>query len=206
MVRSVVKLSRKMLQFILVVDKPFSRLSPQLFADLLPFPFPSDRTSRLEGFSSRTRPCFLASVPLPVELSTEGLIRRFSPHPENKLRPATVNRKVACLKTMLSHAVRHKKLDKNPFLSVRRLAENNVRMRILNDQAFEPLVDACPEYLRPVVQAAFYSGMRKSEIIFPTWGEVDPSRGFIRLKGDRTKDGSARSEVDPSVKTKNSHF
>jgi site-specific recombinase XerD len=48
--------------------------------------------------------------------------------PGNKVRPATVNREVACLKTMVGHAIRHKKLDKNPFASVRRLSENNVRI------------------------------------------------------------------------------
>jgi site-specific recombinase XerD len=90
--------------------------------------------------------------------AVEGYQRRHlsedSPrHPEDKVRPATVNREVACLKTLVSHAVRHKKLDKNPFLSVRRLAENNVRMQLLNDQEFEGLVNACPEYL--------YNGPRK---------------------------------------------
>ncbi|MGO9122300.1 MAG: site-specific integrase [Desulfomonilaceae bacterium] len=40
---------------------------------------------------------------------------------------------------------------------------------------------------------AYYTGMRKSEIIFLTWEEVDLQNGFIRLKGERTKTGAARS-------------
>jgi hypothetical protein len=53
-------------------------------------------------------------------------------HPGDHVRPATVNREIACLKTMISRAIRHKKLDTNPPTAIRRLAENNVRMRILN--------------------------------------------------------------------------
>ncbi len=98
--------------------------------------------------------------------------------------------------------VHHKRLDKNPLATVRRLAENNVRMRILNLEEFERPLQACPQYLRPIVTLAFYTGMRKSEIVGLTWDEVDLRRGFIRLKGERTKTDTPRSiPLHPRVRS-----
>lgn len=118
-----------------------------------------------------------------------------------KTKPATVNKETVCLKTILNRAVRHGKIDQNPIRDMRKLTENNVRTRVLADEEFERLVAACPEYLRPLVILAFYTGMRKSEIVFLTWDEVDLSKGFIRLRADRTKTKVARSiPLHPNVK------
>ncbi len=114
-------------------------------------------------------------------------------HPSEKVRPATVNREVACLKTMISRAIKHGKLDTNPILRVKKLPENNVRERVLNSDRFELLLEACSQHLKPIVVVAYYTGMRRSEILFLSWEEVDLQNRFIRLKGDRTKTGVARS-------------
>jgi transcription initiation factor IIE alpha subunit len=64
----------------------------------------------------------------------------FSPrHPGQAIRPCTVNKEIACLKTMLNRAVRHSKLNHNHLKEVKRLSENNVRMRILTDDEFNTL-------------------------------------------------------------------
>ena len=94
---------------------------------------------------------------------------------------------------MISRAIKHGKLDTNPILRVKKLPENNVRERVLDSDGFEALLSACPQYLSPIVLVAYYTGMRKSEIVFLTWEEVDLQNRFIRLKGDRTKTGVARS-------------
>ena len=64
-------------------------------------------------------------------------------HPGKTIRPATVNRELACMKTMLNRAVRHGKLDINPISNVKKLPENNIRMRVLALEEFERLLDAC---------------------------------------------------------------
>jgi integrase len=114
-------------------------------------------------------------------------------HPSQTIRPATVNREVACLKTMINRAIKHGKLHSNPISRVKKLPENNVRERVLAHDHFEYLLESCLEHLRPIVMVAYYTGMRKSEILFLTWEEVDIQNRFIRLKGDRTKTGVARS-------------
>ncbi len=119
-----------------------------------------------------------------------------------KTTPSTVNKEVICLKTILNRAVRHGKIDQNPIRDMKKLTENNVRMRVLSQEEFERLIAACPEYLKPLVILAFFTGMRKSEIVFLTWDEVDLAKGFIRLTADRTKTKVARSiPLHPRVKS-----
>jgi integrase len=114
-------------------------------------------------------------------------------HLSQTVRPATVNREVACLRTMISRAVKHGKLDANPISRVKKLPENNVRERVLGPDQFECLLECCPQHLKPIVLVAYLTGMRRSEILFLTWEEVDLQNKFIRLKGNRTKTGVARS-------------
>jgi integrase len=97
------------------------------------------------------------------------------------------------MKTMLNRAVRHGKLDINPISNVKKLPENNIRMRVLTQDEFEKLLDACAPHLRPVVLTAYYTGMRRDEILNLTWDEVDLKDGFIRLTEDMTKTKTARS-------------
>ncbi len=84
--------------------------------------------------------------------------RLLEPSPVRKgksISPATVNRELSCLKTILNRAVKHDILNSNPITRVKKLPENNVRMKVLNPDEFERLLDACPDYLRPIVITAF---------------------------------------------------
>ncbi|MBI5968678.1 MAG: site-specific integrase [Deltaproteobacteria bacterium] len=113
-------------------------------------------------------------------------------HPGQSIRPATVNKEVACLKTIFNRAVRHKRLLHNPIGIVKKLSENNVRMQILTQEEFETLLAACPLYIRPIVEIAYFMGLRRAEIINLTWPEVDLQKGFIRLAPERTKTDQKR--------------
>jgi integrase len=108
-------------------------------------------------------------------------------HPGENTRPATVNKEITCLKTILNRAVRHGKLEINPIEKVRKLPENNVRMRILTGDEFDRLIDNCAPHIQPIVLIAYYTGMRRSEIVYLEWSEVDLKKGFIRLPAERTK-------------------
>jgi integrase len=111
-------------------------------------------------------------------------------HPGQRVRPATVNREVACLRAMFTRALRHGKVKSNPIEAVAKLPENNIRQRVMKPEEFSRLLEVCAPHLRPVVLVAFLLGMRKSEILALTWDEVDLANGFIRLpKRTKTKVG-----------------
>jgi integrase len=102
-------------------------------------------------------------------------------------RPATVNRELAALSKMFNLAIRHKKADKNPMAAVERLREHNVRDRVLSPEEFQRLLEALPSSLHPVINMAYYTGMRRGEILNRRWSQLDLSKGLIRLDGVDTK-------------------
>jgi integrase len=55
------------------------------------------------------------------------------------------------------------------------------------------MLDVSPEYLRPVLRCADYTGLRLAEILGLTWERVDLKAGFIRLRGTDTKTKEARN-------------
>ena len=137
-----------------------------------------------------------------MESYQQNRLQENSPaHPGKTIRPATVNRELSCMKTIINRAVRHGKLDNNPISKVKKLPENNVRMRVLTQDEFDKLLSVCSSHIRPVILAAYYTGMRRAEILNLTWDEVDLNNGFIRLAADRTKTKNARSiPLHPKVK------
>ncbi len=102
--------------------------------------------------------------------------------PQHLTKPATVNRELACLKTIFSKAVKNGKAERNPTQGVKMLKENNERDRILSPEEYVRLLAYCPSHLKPIVKLAYYTGMRQGEILNLTWGQVDLKEGFIRLR------------------------
>jgi integrase len=68
----------------------------------------------------------------------------------------------------------------------------NIRDKVLTAEEFQRMLDASPEYLKPILHCAYYTGMRREEILALTWDEVDLKTGFIRLKDTDTKTDEAR--------------
>jgi len=64
------------------------------------------------------------------------------------------------------------------------------RVRYLQPTELRALVDACPEWLNPIVCLAVTTGMRRSEILGLRWLDVDVSHSRIMLP--QTKNGEGR--------------
>jgi len=103
---------------------------------------------------------------------------------------ATVNREVATLKHMLSKAVEWSLLETSPFAKGKGLIyrENNLRLKFLTETEIDALLKACARHLKPIVEAAIHTGMRKGEILSLKWEQI--RNGLIYLT--ETKSGKAR--------------
>lgn len=108
-------------------------------------------------------------------------------------KPATVNRELACLKTMFNKAIKNGKATHNPAKGLKMLKEHNVRDRLLSREEFTRLLASSPDYLKPVLKVAYYTGMRQGEILSLTWDQVDLKEGFFHLRAKDTKTDEARS-------------
>lgn len=111
------------------------------------------------------------------------------------LKPATVNRRIGTLKHMFNKAndwgmmtdEQAQKLNK-----IKLLKENNKRLKYLSSEECRALLNACPDYIKPIVITAINTGMRKSEIFNLKWENVDMKHGFIKLNPEETKSGKGR--------------
>lgn len=123
--------------------------------------------------------------------------RKATPTRSGKPRSdATVNREMSTLRHMFSKAKQWGLLEKSPFENGERLLfkENNHRLRFLTDAEIAALLKACDDlkstspHLRPIVEAALLTGMRRGELLGLKWEQV--RNGFIYLT--ETKGGKAR--------------
>lgn len=110
--------------------------------------------------------------------------------------PSTVVRYLSALSHAFSVAVREWGwLEDSPMRKVARLKEPKGRVKFLEAEERERLLQACKEsanpHLHPVVLLAISTGMRYGEIINLTWSDVDLARRRIILH--ETKNGERRA-------------
>jgi len=108
------------------------------------------------------------------------------------IQNSTINRELACLKTIFRRAHMDGKIARNPMAGFKLLPEDNVRDRVLTNEEYQKLLFASPAHLRPVIITAWETGMRKGEILNLKWEQVDLKNSLIQLHGDSTKNGRSR--------------
>jgi len=107
--------------------------------------------------------------------------------------PATINRELACLKTIFSRAIKNGRLRDNPVSHVSMLKEDNKRDRVLTPDEFQAYMNEAPGWFRPFALLACFTGMRASEALSLSWEQVDLRAGWITLKGENVKTGESRA-------------
>lgn len=112
---------------------------------------------------------------------------------KQKTRPATINREIACLRSILYLAREEKGIDVLSFKKIKPLDEQNTRNRILSDKELENLLEHLPPHTLQIVLMAYLTAMRKSEILQLTWDKVDIENGFVNLDPEDTKTKEGRS-------------
>lgn len=116
---------------------------------------------------------------------------RFVAERRKDVAPATVNREIAVLKRMLNLAVQWGIADRNPLTRFRMLPERNDRFRYLTTEQATALVEAVPDYLRPITLVAMNTGARRSELTGLKWINVHfetRSIAFVDTKSGRRRD------------------
>ena len=95
--------------------------------------------------------------------------------------PATVNRQIALLKHMFTKAIEWGKLKDNPAKKVKPLKREIRRVRYLMLEEVQRLLSNCADHLKPIVEVAVNTGMRKMELLTLKWDQVNLDQGFITL-------------------------
>jgi integrase len=103
------------------------------------------------------------------------------------LKPATVNRELACLKAMFNHALKNRCDFKNPVSEVAFLAENNEQTRVLTFEEQRKYLQAAGEPLKSVATLMLETGMRPEEVFRITKANVSLDQGFVYIPFGKTK-------------------
>lgn len=165
---------------------------------VLPLKPKSKRTqeTQLEWWKKELGPYTLADVtPALIAECRDKLLQEIT-YRGTKRNPATVVRYIAALSHVYTTAVNEWGwLEDNPIRKVKKPVESRGRVRFLSDEEREKLLGECKraknKYLYPVVVLAISTGMRCSEIMNLTWGDVDLRRNCIILQ--ETKNGERRN-------------
>jgi integrase len=107
----------------------------------------------------------------------------------------TVDIELAFLRTVLGKAVKWGMLERNPFERGEDLfyKVKSRRQRALTEDEVKRLIEACPGYLKTIVAAGIYTGLRKSDLFTLKWKDVDLEAGLIRIVEAKT--GKTRNIV-----------
>lgn len=162
-------------------DRPKPILFRQLAADFLDFAKINKRSYRsdelrmrrlLEKFGDREEGSIEANE---IEQFKGDLTEK------EGLKPATVNRHLALMKTVYSIGIRNKKIAANPVKLVKLYPENNKRVRYLTDDEESRLFRALPECYHPIVEIGLLTGLRASNLLGLRWPDVDLKEGVYTI-------------------------
>ena len=118
-----------------------------------------------------------------------------------ELTGTTLNRDLACLKTIVRRALLNRQIDRNPLEGIR-LFKEIPRNRTLTHEEYERLLGHCPIHLKPLVELAYFTAMRKGEILGLRWQQVDFQNGIITLEAEDTKTSEKREiPMDENLKS-----
>ena len=117
-------------------------------------------------------------------------VERYITRRSAKVSPATVRREVVTLKYCLSKAVARGIIAVNPAQTVELRRVPPGRVRYLQPTELQILLSHCPDWLKPIVELAVATGMRRGEILSLRHLDVDLTHGCLMLR--QTKNGEGR--------------
>jgi integrase len=93
---------------------------------------------------------------------------------------------------MFALGVQAGKIAQRPHIPA--IQVSNTRTGFFEHTDFAPLLAELPDYLKPVVEFAYYTGWRiPSEVLRLTWAQVDFDAGVVRLEPRSTKNDEGRT-------------
>ena len=117
-------------------------------------------------------------------------VQKYITHRSGEVSAASVVKELNVLKHLLGLAVEWELIPANPAHGVKPPRVPAGRVRYLQPTELRAVLEACPEWLRPIAGLAVATGMRRGEILGLRWLDVDFKGGRIMLP--QTKNGDGR--------------
>ncbi len=117
-------------------------------------------------------------------------VQKYITHRSGDVSAASVVKELNVLKHLLGLAVEWELIPTNPAHGVKPPRVPAGRVRYLQPTELRSVLEACPEWLRPIAALAAATGMRRGEILGLRWMDVDYDGRRIMLP--QTKNGDGR--------------
>jgi len=129
---------------------------------------------------------------LPLARITTAAIEKFKLGRVKEVSEATVDKYLSVFKAFFNWCDIQGIFHANPVRKIRMFRPNNQIVRYLNADEYQRLLDAAEKirwYLRPVIEIAANTGLRRGNILELRWDECDRKSGVIRKA--KTKNNEA---------------
>jgi len=116
---------------------------------------------------------------------TPDVVHSYMERRRREVSARTVNLELAVLRAMFNWAVKNRMLDVNPVAGVSMIREGEEKKlpRCLSEEEVRRLLEAAEGTVyRDIILVFLNTGMRRSEMGFLRWEDVDFERGVIRLR------------------------
>lgn len=106
---------------------------------------------------------------------------------------ATINLELNVLSGVFTWGIKKARLlESNPLTYVKRENPHNERDRVITEKEYARILEHSPNYLRPIIEVAMNTAMRRSEILNLQWSNVDFTNKLIVLEPEQTKGNEKR--------------
>jgi len=109
---------------------------------------------------------------------------------KKEVTDSNVNRALAGLRRLFNFAVSREYLEENPFPKTSKSGlfypEQKGLRNFFTEEQMEKIIEASPEWLKPMILTAYYTGLREGELLGLRWDLIDLKSGIISLPSTKT--------------------
>jgi integrase len=111
--------------------------------------------------------------------------------PKESVKVGTFNRELGLLRRAftLGYESEPRKVERIPRIKL--FKENNVRTGFFEHEHYTAILKELPDYPQGVLVMGYWTGVRRGEIVWLKWQQVDLKNGVLRLEAGTTKSGEA---------------